>query len=133
MSPISITVTYDETQPVRGHAYGLKITVDESTGIDSNIFVYRAGGSPSLRPSEPKSDAFICIADPVDMEEYPVYEAELEEEMPYYRSDTVTLYFRNLGDMYITKERIQDDIRTLVKSVSRLQEYPISSTETYTA
>lgn len=130
----ALTVSYHQSsQRTPIHAYGLRVVVEEATGMDKEVFVYRKGATPANDSGELPTDAFVCIADPVDLEDYPIGEPDLENEMPYYREAEVTIYFRCVEDLDTTRQDIKNDLALLVRSMTRLQDtenYEKTETET---
>ena len=51
-------------------------------------------------------DEFVCVADELDEDEIPVGAPDMERNIPYYRTDTVELLFRNSDLMYETARAI---------------------------
>lgn len=125
MSKPTLNVSFSTStrrQPV--HAYGLQVTVTSST-LQPEVFIFRRGATPApvtgYAPDEEPTDTFICIADPVDIEDVPVNEPDLANEMPYYRVAEVLLYFRSPEDLEETKQHIEDDLNVLVRTLQALE------------
>ena len=59
-------------------------------------------------------DTFIQIASPLEVDEVPENAPDLQNNMPYYRTDKVVLWFRNMEDLELAKNKIKDDLQTLV-------------------
>lgn len=121
---IDITIEYgvsEDANPL--HGYALTVTATASTGMPKEIFIFQQAAG-----LYPPDDQFVCIADPVDLEEVPVEPQEgapdpIEAaEMPYYRRDTVTLIFRSTITRDETKRLIAEDINTLVRSLQVMSE-----------
>ncbi|MCM8829302.1 MAG: hypothetical protein NC902_08530, partial [Candidatus Omnitrophica bacterium] len=68
----------------------------------------------------PSKDEFICIADPVDLAEYPVNAPNLDDNMPYYRVSEIVLLFRSYIELSETKDLIDKDIRKLVSNLNAI-------------
>ena len=89
-------------------AYALKVDVVEAVGIPSKIFVYHQYpvGADGNTCSE-----FVHIATPVDFQEIP--EDAATEKVPWYRTETCTIWVRSLDDMRTAKQLFIDDIHAL--------------------
>ena len=118
----SITVQYYRSPSHVSQVYGyaLRVKVTKSEGMPSKIFVYQRG---KMRTNDGKFiDHFINIASPVDMDNVPEDEPSLENNIPYYRKDTVKLYFRCLQDLEECKDDISGDIFHLVQTYKYLED-----------
>lgn len=118
------------------YAYALTVKIKKVSGIydaegnpDNAIFVFQRG-VPKMNDRSTR-DVFINIATPLDMQELPVNEPDLDNNIPFYRLDEVTLWFRCVDDMYKVREDIDNDIQKLVISYRFLNEdsYINNSTE----
>jgi hypothetical protein len=118
------------------YAYALTVKITEVSGIydadgnsDKAIFVFQRG-VPKMTDKTTR-DVFLNIATPLDMQELPAYEPDLDNDIPFYRLDEVTLWFRCVDDMYKVRDDIDNDIRKLVISYRFLNEdsYINNSTE----
>jgi hypothetical protein len=117
---VNLTVTYDITKPeARLQSFDLVITATEAEDMSSAVFVMHRGVHPVLLPGTGPSDVFQCVADPVDLEEMPLDEPDIENNMPYYRVSSVTLRFRSIDEMMDVRADIDDDIAGLVRSLRR--------------
>jgi hypothetical protein len=103
------------------YAYALTVKITEVSGIydadgnsDKAIFVFQRG-VPKMTDKTIR-DVFLNIATPLDMQELPIYEPDLDNDIPFYRLDEVTLWFRCVDDMYKVRDDIDNDIRKLVIS-----------------
>lgn len=103
------------------YAYALKVDVTSATDMPQKIFVFQRGEKRTN--SGEFIDSFMNIASPVDMDNVPEDEPSLEDNIPYYRKSSVTLYFRCLEDLEDTKNDIDDDIATLVRTYRILQDF----------
>lgn len=115
---ISLTVKYSQTELQEGlQSYDLKVEILAATEMSSKIFILQRGSAPAPVEGEVVQDRFICIADPVDLLEVPEDAPDLQAEMPYYRTDMVTLSFRSLQLLADVQELIDADIKHLVRSM----------------
>ena len=98
--------------------YTLKIRVTEAEEMSPAVFIFQR-----LKPNPDgtrDADRFVCVADAVDMEEVPELGPDFLNEMPYYRTDTVELVFRNAIDRDSTETDIKNDITALVQSLDAM-------------
>jgi len=115
-----ITVRYSTTTPEAHppmYAYALKAEVIQSIGYPDHIFVFQRSKETA---DGSWVDEFIQIASPLEVEEVPENAPDLANNMPYYRSKEVTLYFRNMEDLNLAKSNIGSDIRTLTSTYDTL-------------
>jgi len=115
---VTLKVKYSRSEIVSGlQSYDLKAEVTEASGVSDKIFVMQRGVDPY--PSEiGVSDVFVCLADPVDLEEIPADSPNLGEEMPYFRVDTITLRFRSMDILEEVKTLLNADIVALVNALN---------------
>lgn len=114
----SLTVKYYHTKPEAGlQSFDLRVEVTAAENMSPKIFVMQHGGTPAPVPGSTAEDRFTCIADPVDLEEFPEDAPDLANEMPYYRVNDITLRFRSIELLQESHELIDRDIRQLVKSL----------------
>ena len=141
MAP-SIKLRYERSPVTAGlQAYGLKITALESTDMPKEIFIMRRdvvpfneiNVTPDPHPENPgiASDTFICLADPVDLEEIPVDVPDINNEMPYYRVAKVEFWFRTSILLEETYDLIAADVTKLVESLVALSALETTSEVTY--
>lgn len=96
--------------------YALKVEVLSSTGgIPTKIFVYHQ--SPAGIAGNTYA-TFDHVATPVDLQEIP--EDAASETVPWYRTDKVVVWFRNLSDMSLAKQMFVDDITALQRTYDTL-------------
>ncbi|MFC1453607.1 hypothetical protein ACFLQL_00315 [Verrucomicrobiota bacterium] len=114
---ISLTIKYSksEEQVPNFQAYTLKVEVLASTDMTSKIFVFQrrviSANDPTLE------DYFMCIADPIDIEEFPEDNPNMEQNVPYYRTDNVLIKFRSMVELEETKALIGEDIQGLIDAM----------------
>ena len=97
--------------------YLLRCVVESATGMSKDIFIFQRNVAPAESANAQPTDQFVCLADPVDLEEIPPLVPNLQDEMPYYRSDTVDLLFRDMVTLQETQTLIAQDIQLLVDSL----------------
>lgn len=103
---VVVEVTYTPRGAGRGRRrlpmHRLRLQVMSADGCSPNVFVYRRAtkGAP-MEDGSPR-DEFVCVADELDEDEIPVGEPDMERNVPYYRTDSVELLFRNPDLMYET-------------------------------
>lgn len=99
-------------------SYVLKVKVAEAEGMSTAVFIFQR---TKTKPDGTRGpDRFVCVADPVDMEEVPELNPDLADEMPYYRTSEVELVFRNLATLAETEAGIKQDIDALVQSIAAM-------------
>ena len=129
---ISLTAQYDHTTNDRSlYGYSLRITVTAAQGMPAEIFVYQRGAAPAPAAGEQVQDNYICIADPVDLDEIPAVAPDMTQEIPYYRTSQVVLAFRDLEELQECEEFLKADIATLVRSMNAMTAFIPQETETY--
>lgn len=114
---ISLIVDYSNNEMTANlFSYDLVVEVKAASEMPSQIFIFQRQVAP---PDNPGSiiDNFVCIADPVDLEEVPVNSPDLANEMPYYRLSKVTLRFRSMSELADALLLIKQDIARLVNSL----------------
>lgn len=125
----AITVNYSTTVPEKHptmYAYALRAKVTKAENCTGHIFMFHR----SKENNEGNSvDEFIHIASPLDIEEVPENAPDLANGMPYYRTDEVTLWFRNAEDLELAKKQIAEDVSTLVKTLVILQSHKMDKEE----
>jgi hypothetical protein len=67
----------------------------------------------------------------VDLEEVPVGSPDLPNEMPYYRTDTVLLRFRDMLTLQECQALMDSDIQMLVNSLKAAAALELMTEKTY--
>ena len=125
----SIVVKYYRNVITAGiQSYDLRVVVDSAVDMPKEIFILQHGVAA---PGNPAQDQFVCLADPVDLEEVPVGAPDLANEMPYFRMSEVTLRFRDMPDLEDTKTLIDEDIQRLVNALNAAANVELTETKTY--
>ena len=134
---MSISITLKKTVPPIGPAmqsYDLTVEVTAATGMPQEVFVFKRS-LPTLpappaqaQPADPV-DLFISVADPVDLEEYPIGSPDMANSNPYFRTKIVTLRYRDLVDLEQDWVYINEDIQGLVDALKAATQ-PGSTEET---
>ena len=114
MANITIRKAVAPFEPTPVQSYDMVLEVLSATGMPREIFVFQRGIAPPYAGAEPPTDPFVCIADPVDLEDFPPDAPNMEAWNPFYRTDKVTLRFRSVADLEETWEYIQQDVTGLV-------------------
>lgn len=128
----SLTVAYDYScSRSTLFGYALRVRVTAASGMSGAVFIFQRGAAPAPAAGEDVEDMFICIADPVDLQEIPESAPALDQEIPYYRLAEVTLAFRSVEERDATKTAIEEDIRLLVRSVNLMESFTHTDTVTY--
>jgi hypothetical protein len=91
--------------------YALRVEVLSSIGIPKKIFVYHQ--SPAGIDGNTFAE-FDHVATPVDFQEIP--EDAASEVVPWYRTDKVVVWFRNVSDLNLAKQMFVDEIYALQKT-----------------
>lgn len=93
---------------------------DSNFGYTANIMVLQASGT-GLDPNQ--GDLFLKVTDVVDLYELPTaanFEAMNENSetyaVPYYRTNTITLYCRSLEEVDLVWRTMQDEVRRFLKN-----------------
>ena len=108
----SLKVRFSQSPERRGVLnYALRVEVLSATGIPTKIFVYHQ--SPSGINGNTFSE-FDHVATPVDFQEIP--EDAASNTVPWYRTDKVVVWFRNVSDLNLAKQMFVDDIYALQKT-----------------
>lgn len=103
--------SHNKQDPVE---YGLKVVATTNKGdISDKIFVWQ---------SRKGTDNFICVASPCDLEEIPEDVAD-PAIGPYYRSNSIEMWFRNYDDFKFYSQRIEDKVRILLDAYNSLSNY----------
>ena len=129
---ISLDVRYSKQERDTGvFAYLLRVEVSHATDMTDKIFVFQRNVMSLDAEANRLSDQFMSIADPVDLEEFPEDAPDLDNQMPYYRKNSVDLVFRSMVELEETKALIEADIRTLVNSMKASQTVVTMEEATY--
>lgn len=86
--------------------YTLRISAHYYDDTPAKVFVYHAHAKKAPADSEYPKDEFMCVADALDMDEIPPDSPDIEAGVPYYRTDSVELCFRNSDMMYECRDSI---------------------------
>jgi len=114
----SLIVRYWVTKPEpQLQSYDLRVEINSTTDMPEEVFVMHRGVAPALRAGEEQTDLFQCIADPVDLEEFPTVAPDLANEMPYYRVSDITLSFRSLSELEEVRTLIDADLASLITAL----------------
>ena len=139
MASITITRSFTrqplEDSPARPaqerQAYWLKVEAVSAEGLDKGVFVFKRV-IPRTAPGIPAApvDTFECVADPIDLDEFPRDTPDTANGMPYYRLAVAELGFRSFEELESTYDLIREDIDGLVAAVASRSHYPDTETET---
>jgi len=99
--------------------------------MPTEVFVLHRGLAPATRAGAEPEDGFQCVADPVDLEEFPVSAPDLANEMPYYRVSEITIRFRCLQDLEDVRTGIDEDLTGLVRALQVAESLPVYEEVTY--
>jgi len=128
---ISLKVKYSKSQEAvpNYQAFTLLVEVEEAVDMTGKIFVFQRRVISATDPT--LEDYFICIADPVDLEEFPEDAPDMEHNIPYYRVDSVLIKFRSMVELEETKVLIGQDIQGLINSMKAEASVPVTEEITY--
>ena len=116
----SITVVYSQSPSQREfYAFALKAEVTAAVGMPTEIFMFQRGVK-AADGHIPEKDNYTCVCDPQDLYEIPAFCPDLTEEIPYYRTASVELWFRNTEDRDECQAWLIEDIQQLVTSLNAL-------------
>jgi hypothetical protein len=122
----NLTVRYWTSEIEKNlQSYDLRISIEAATDMPREIFVLHRGLGPSVEGDDTATDAFQCIADPVDIEEFPTGSPDLANEMPYYRVSEITLRFRCMLRLEEVRELIDEDLAALVRALKAADSLPV--------
>lgn len=111
-----LKVRFSQTSERRGvFAHVLKVEVVEAKDMPSKIFVYHQ--APTGADGNTCAE-FVHIATPVDFQEIP--EDAATEKVPWYRTDSCTLWLRSADDLRTAKQLFVDDILVLQRTYDML-------------
>jgi hypothetical protein len=110
---VTVTLVYQLSDYETGlQSYDLVATAGQALDMSDKIFVFQ-----DIPDSSP---VFIGVADPVDLLDYPEDEPDLENQQPFYRLNTVTLRYRSYEEAQDVQQRIDQDVRDLVRSLNNV-------------
>lgn len=128
----SLKVRYSVTVPEMHpeiYAYALKVEVINAIGYPEHLFVFQRS---KANENGDWVDEFIQIASPLDIEETPENAPKLDDNMPYYRTKEVVLWFRTMEDLKLAKAKIKDDLKVLTTTYDILEQgFDAQEEETY--
>lgn len=130
---ISLEVRYSrQEQDKNRQSYDLKVEVINAVDVSAKIFVFQRRVMSAMDSEANREvDQFVSIADPVDLEEFPEDTPDLQNNMPYFRSSSVTLRFRSMTELEDTQRLIDEDITMLVRSLKAAATLVVQETKTY--
>ena len=129
---VTLTVKYYRSAVLpQRQSYDLRVAVDAATDMPEEVFVMQRGAAPAPTAGAETTDQFTCIADPVDLEEYPPDAPALDQEIPYYRIKDVTFRFRSMVILEETQALIAADLQALVNSLKAAASIELSEEVKY--
>ncbi len=124
----NITVTYSMSDfRVDMQGYALDVEVTAATEVTDKIFVFQTAPEGLAEGK----DVFQCVASPVQLEELPADDPDLDNDMPYYRKEKVTLHFSHPDILVMYKNLISNDIKQLMDSLEAMASFTTQETTTY--
>jgi len=116
---MQLAVTYTRTDPdnnLQGYKLGLSAV---GADMPSEVFVCQRRVPSATDPQYSElPDKFVSLADPVDLEHYPVGAPALETGVPFYRVAAIELVFRTVSELEEVQVMLDDDIRELIHSLT---------------
>ena len=113
-------------------SYDLRVEVVSAHDMPKEIFVWqRKVQSATDAQANQLGDQFVSVADPVDLQHYPTGAPNLDNNMPYYRVDNVTLRFRSIGELEDVRMRIDLDVQDLVTALKIAENLELMEEKTY--
>lgn len=100
-------------------SYRLRVIVTNADGLDREVFMFQRVAARPPTSDESITDNFVCVCDPVDLDEVPIGAPDLLNEMPYYRLNEVTLSFRSSDELLATKSDIETDLADLIRAINQ--------------
>lgn len=130
---ISISVRYSrQEQTEHKQSYDLKVEVINATDVSTKIFVFQRRVLSAMDAEANRElNQFICLADPVDLEEVPEDAPDLQNNMPYFRSSVVILRFRSMTELEETQQMLDEDIAHLVASLKAAANLVVMENKVY--
>ncbi len=107
----------------------LHIVVTAASGISACVFVWQRAASSAQ--GDNGKDKFVGVATPSDLEDIPENSPDVANEMPYYRTDDVELWFRNDNDYTRYRALILSQINDLVRKVNSLEATTVEEVVTF--
>lgn len=112
--------------------YDLRVEVTNAVDMSAKVFVWqRKVSSQTDSQADDLGDEFVSVADPVDLEQYPEDSPDLDSDVPYYRTDTVSLRFRSMSELEDVKSRIDVDLTGLLYSLKVNETLLVMEEKTY--
>jgi len=113
-------------------SYDLRVVATVAADMPKEVFVFQRIVDSATDPAaNALGDQFISIADPVDLEQYPVGAPDLANDIPYYRLDEVTLRFRDMLTLEETRNLMAEDFQRLVDSLNAAADSTLIGEVTY--
>ena len=130
---ISLTIRYSRQEIIEHRqSYDLRIEVTNATDMPAKIFIFQRTVMSAMDDEANREvNQFISIADPVDLEEFPEDSPDLDNSMPYFRTDVVELRFRSMVELEDTKILIDEDITGLIAALKAAQDVVVMEDKTY--
>jgi len=129
---MELAVTYSYTNPdnnIQGYRLVLSAV---GTDMPSEVFVCQRRVPSATDPEYNElPDKFVSLADPVDLEHYPVDAPDLDNNVPYYRVAEITLVFRTIEELNEVKVMLDADIRDLIHSLTVIENDTVGETVNY--
>lgn len=101
-------------------SYILRVHAHDAVDMPNEIFCFQKNRIilNSTMQDDPDNDVFVAVADPADLQEYPITRPTPPSDQVYYRQDEVTILFRSVADMEETWQAIVGDVKGLVRAIN---------------
>jgi hypothetical protein len=100
-------------------SHRLQMWIETYQDIDPGVFVYQR--KQPTPPNVDEYDEYVNIASVADQEEYPANVPDTQVA-PFFRLTSIDLVFRSVELMYASIQRMEEDLRSLVKNWDYLDE-----------
>lgn len=103
-------------EPITGYeihdvsAYRLRISVESTTNVPKDIFLYQK--EPATGLTAATKDSFVCVCSAADLEQFPVGQPQ-DGEPPFYRLDWIDVVEEELE----TVDQIWEDVNSAVRAL----------------
>jgi hypothetical protein len=130
---MELTVRYYGPDRTAGlQSYDLRVEATHAVDMPTEVFVWqRSVASATDAQADALGDTFISVADPVDIEQYPVNTPDIANNVPFYRTASVTLRFRSMSELEDVRTRIDEDLDGLVDALKIAATLVVMEEKTY--
>ena len=103
--------------PLQG--YYLKVSAINPVDMPAEIFIFQRNRIiiNGELPDDSDNDTFVSVADPVDLQEYPITRPADTDDEVFYRQAQINLWFRSMQELEEVWGDIKEDVSGLVKAL----------------